>query len=231
MLKTVALELQKAAGSRWKWSVLVASGDSSLGFMQQASAGTVSWVQSSFFVEHQMYQRGITNQLDKDLHSSIENRLWILVLYNTVLQPTVSIAIQRQSIPILQCFSSWETIHPNMGSKSLMINVKMNDKSPAFFPWQLIYLVAAHWWNPFSTAVAAWQWVVMVIGLVLSAPILQRSCRIQWIGLRENLSRKPWILPLWGFPVNVPFNQSLMNVVGDIPLWNPHLQPAVAELF
>ena len=33
----------------------------------------------------------------------------------------------------------------------------------------------------------------------------------QWISLRENRNRKPWIFPLrsWGFPVNFPLNQSI----------------------
>ena len=33
----------------------------------------------------------------------------------------------------------------------------------------------------------------------------------QWIGLRENLNRKPSIFPLfiWGFPVDFPLNQSI----------------------
>lgn len=84
------LELQKAAGLCWKCSILVASGDSSLGFIQQASAGTVSEVQSILFV-------GASNELRKDLRSAIENRLWILVLYNTLLQQlTASIAIHRR---------------------------------------------------------------------------------------------------------------------------------------
>jgi len=39
----------------------------------------------------------------------------------------------------------------------------------------------------------------------------------QWIGLRENLNRKPSIFPLrsWGFPVNFPLNQSIDKLLGD----------------
>ena len=45
---------------------------------------------------------------------------------------------------------------------------------------------------------------------------------LHWIGLRENLNRKPWFLPsnCWGFPVNFPIIQFYdIWLVVDLPLW------------